>query len=143
MVACLGGVPRLLRPGGITRAALRDVLGLDPAAPDAADPDRPAGPGMLASHYAPRARVRLDVTQVEPGEAVLLFGAARPAGGHAAAATLNLSPAGDLAEAAAALFGALRTLDASGAASIAVVSIPAEGLGEAIRDRLARAAAPR
>ncbi|MCJ2050766.1 L-threonylcarbamoyladenylate synthase [Methylobacterium sp. J-070] len=143
VVACLGGVPRLLRPGGITRAALRDVLGLDPAAPDAADPDRPAGPGMLASHYAPRARVRLDVTQVEPGEAVLLFGAARPAGGLAAAATLNLSPAGDLAEAAAALFGALRALDASGAASIAVVSIPAEGLGEAIRDRLARAAAPR
>jgi L-threonylcarbamoyladenylate synthase len=143
VVACLGGVPRLLRPGGITRAALREVLGLDPAAADAADADRPAGPGMLASHYAPRARVRLDAVQVEPGEAVLLFGDGRPAGLGDARATLNLSPAGDVAEAAARLFGALRALDASGAATIAVVPIPADGLGEAIRDRLARAAAPR
>lgn len=143
VVACLGGVPRLLRPGGITRAALREVLGLDPAAAEAADADRPAGPGMLASHYAPRARVRLDAVQVEPGEAVLLFGEARPAGLADARAALNLSPAGDVAEAAARLFGALRTLDASGAATIAVVPIPADGLGEAIRDRLARAAAPR
>lgn len=143
VVACLGGVPRLLRPGGITRAALREVLGLDPAAAEAADADRPAGPGMLASHYAPRARVRLDAVQVEPGEAVLLFGEGRPVGLADARAALNLSPAGDVAEAAARLFGALRTLDASGAATIAVVPIPADGLGEAIRDRLARAAAPR
>ncbi|MDP4005443.1 L-threonylcarbamoyladenylate synthase [Methylobacterium sp. NEAU K] len=143
VVACLGGPPRLLRPGGITRAALRDALGLDPANPDAADPDRPAGPGMLASHYAPRARVRLDAEHVEPGEALLLFGAGRPEGHERARAALNLSPAGDPAEAAARLFGALRELDASGAATIAVAPIPAEGLGEAIRDRLARAAAPR
>ena len=143
VVACLGGAPRLLRPGGITRAALRDVLGLDPAAPATAEADRPAGPGMLASHYAPRARVRLDARQVNADEAVLLFGAERPSGHERARAVLNLSPAGDLAEAAARLFGALRDLDASGTATIAVVPIPAEDLGEAIRDRLARAAAPR
>ena len=143
VVACLGGPPRLLRPGGITRAALRAVLGFDPAAPEAADADRPAGPGMLASHYAPRARVRLDVERVEPGEALLLFGGGRPEGHDRARAVLNLSPAGDPAEAASRLFGALRDLDASGAATIAVVPIQAEGLGEAIRDRLARAAAPR
>ena len=143
VLTCLGGMPRLLRPGGITRAALRDILGFDPADPEAADPDRPAGPGMLASHYAPRARVRLDAEHVEPGEAVLLFGATRPDGHERARAVLNLSPAGDTSEAAARLFGALRDLDASGASTIAVVPIPREGLGEAIRDRLTRAAAPR
>ena len=143
VVACLGGVPRLLRPGGVTRAALRDVLGLDPAAPDDADPGRPAAPGMLASHYAPRARVRLDARSVTADEAVLLFGEGRPSGHKQACAVRNLSPAADLAEAAARLFGALRDLDASGAATIAVAPIPSEGLGEAIRDRLARAAAPR
>ncbi len=143
VVACLGGTPRVLRPGGITRAALRAVLGQDPAAPDAAEADQPASPGMLASHYAPRARVRLDAVRIEPGEAVLLFGAGRPAGHETARASLNLSPAGDPAEAAARLFGALRDLDASGAETIAVAPIPEAGLGEAIRDRLVRAAAPR
>lgn len=143
VVACLGGPPVLLRPGGITRAALRAILGHDPAGPRAADADRPVGPGMLASHYAPRARVRLDATHIEAGEAVLLFGGGRPEGYEQACATLNLSSAGDAAEAAARLFGALRDLDASGADTIAVVPIPAEGLGEAIQDRLARAAAPR
>ncbi len=143
VVACLGGTPRLLRPGGITRAALRAVLGLDPAAPDAAESERPAGPGMLASHYAPRARVRLDADSIAPGEALLLFGAGFPEGHARARATINLSPAGDPAEAASRLFGALRALDASGAATIAVAPIPDDGLGEAIRDRLARAAAPR
>jgi L-threonylcarbamoyladenylate synthase len=143
VVACLGGTPRLLRPGGITRAALRDVLGGDPAGPEPAWAERPAAPGMLASHYAPRAHVRLDAARVEPGEAVLLFGTARPAGHESARATVNLSPTGDPAEAAARLFGALRDLDASGAGTIAVVPIPEAGLGEAIRDRLVRAAAPR
>ena len=144
VLACLGGPPLLLRPGGVTRATLRAVLGFDPASPETADPDRPAGPGMLASHYAPRARVRLDAAEVEPGEAVLLFGpGGGPAGRAQARAALNLSPAGDLAEAASRLFGALRDLDASGAPVIAVAPIPEDGLGEAIRDRLARAAAPR
>ncbi|WP_375462844.1 L-threonylcarbamoyladenylate synthase [uncultured Methylobacterium sp.] len=143
VVACLGGAPRLLRPGGITRAAIVAVLGCDLAGDEAADPVRPAGPGLLASHYAPRARLRLDARHVEPGDAVLLFGADQPHGLDRAGAVVNLSPRGDLAEAAARLFAALRALDASGAAVIAVATIPATGLGEAIMDRLRRAAAPR
>lgn len=146
VVACLGGPPRLLRPGGITRAELARVLGALPirAAMEAARAgDRPVGPGLLATHYAPRARVRLAARRVEPGEAVLLFGAFRPAGLDAASAVESLSETGDLAEAAARLFEALRRLDASGAIVIAVAAVPREGLGEAINDRLARAAAPR
>jgi L-threonylcarbamoyladenylate synthase len=102
--------------------------------------DRPTSPGQLASHYAPRLPVRLDATSVEPDEALLAFGPNPPAG---ALATLNLSPTADLAEAARNLFAMLRELDLSGASRIAVMPIPAEGLGEAIRDRLRRAAAPR
>lgn len=142
VVACLGGSPRLLRPGGVTRQALAAVLGFDPKA--AGDPgSRPVGPGLLASHYAPRAGVRLGAVRIEPGEAVLLFGAFRPAGLEQAAAVESLSARGDPAEAAARLFGALRRLDASGAPTIAVVPVPEAGLGEAINDRLRRAAAPR
>ena len=89
-------------------------------------------------HYAPKAPLRLNVTDVRPGEALLAFGPGSPY----AAATLNLSPDGDLVEAAANLFSHLRTLDAAGVV-IAVMPIPNEGLGEAINDRLARAAAPR
>ena len=142
VVACLGGRPQLLRPGGVTRTALAKVLGFDPEA--AGDPgSRPAGPGLLASHYAPRAEVRREARTVEPGEAVLLFGSFRPAGLERAAAVESLSERGDPAEAAARLFGALRRLDASGAPVIAVVPVPEDGLGEAINDRLRRAAAPR
>lgn len=143
VVACLDGPARLLRPGGITRERLRAVLGYDPTGSVAADAEAPVGPGLLASHYAPNARVRLEATRVAPGEALLLFGSFRPEGYEAARACLNLSPAGDPAEAAARLFGALRELDASGAPTIAVAPIPSAGLGEAIRDRLGRAAAPR
>jgi len=121
----------------VPRAALEAILGRPLAT---ATGEATIAPGMLASHYAPNAAIRLDATTVEPGEALLAFGPDVPAG---AAAVLNLSPSGDLAEAAASLFGFLRTLDASGASRIAVMPIPAEGLGEAIRDRLARAAAPR
>ena len=142
VVACLGGPPRLLRPGGVTRAALAEVLGSDPE--DAGDPgSRPAGPGLLASHYAPRAGVRLEAERIEPGEAVLTFGTFRPDGLERAAAVESLSERGDPAEAAARLFGALRRLDASGAPTIAVVPVPEAGLGEAINDRLRRAAATR
>ena len=95
---------------------------------------------MLASHYAPKTPLRLNAADVRPGEALLAFGADAP---HGARTTLNLSPAGDLVEAAANLFSHLRALDASGARGIAVMPIPNEGLGEAINDRLARAAAPR
>lgn len=137
IVACLGGAPVLLRPGGVPREAIEAVIDQRLAS---ANGETTIAPGMLASHYAPNAAIRLDATTVAPGEALLAFGADVPAG---AAAVLNLSSSGDLAEAAASLFGALRTLDASGATRIAVMPIPAEGLGEAIRDRLARAAAPR
>lgn len=143
VVACLGGRARMLRPGGITRERLRAVLGYDPAGPDSGDAGAPVGPGLLASHYAPNARVRLDATRIVPGEALLLFGSFLPEGHEDAVACLNLSPAGDPAEAATRLFGALRSLDASGAETIAVAPIPPAGLGEAIRDRLERAAAPR
>lgn len=148
IVACLDGTARLLRPGGVPRDALNAALaraGLPAlAASDSIDnTSAPLAPGLLASHYAPAARVRLDAREVGPGEAWLGFGPLQPAGLSPDAPTRNLSPAGDLAEAAANLFGSLRELDASGAAGIAVAPIPPEGLGEAIRDRLARAAAER
>jgi len=134
--------PRLLRPGGVPRAAIEAILGA-PLAAGKDDAARPMAPGRLASHYAPNARVRLAAAEVRPGEALLTFAGARPPGSDAAHAVLDLSPAGDLTEAAARLYGALRRLDATGAAGIAVVPLPREGLGEAIADRLARAAAPR
>jgi L-threonylcarbamoyladenylate synthase len=141
IVACLGDGPRLLRPGGVPREAIRRVIGQDLASGDAAG--RPLAPGMLAAHYAPRARVRLNVSEIRAGEAALLFGPGAPEGADLAARTANLSQAADLAEAASRLFSALRLLDASGAAVIAVTPIPETGLGEAINDRLRRAAAER
>jgi L-threonylcarbamoyladenylate synthase len=144
IVSCLDGTPVLLRPGGISRSEIEAVLGrslADPVSSEAAP--APLAPGMLASHYAPAARVRLDALAIEPGEAALLFGPVAPDGADKAAAVLNLSPSGDLVEAASNLFGMLRRLDATGAATIAVAPVPGEGLGEAIRDRLVRAAAPR
>jgi L-threonylcarbamoyladenylate synthase len=131
----------LLRPGGLPRGAIEAVLG-HPLAGRPADAARPVAPGMLASHYAPAAAVRLDATDVREGEALLAFGPALPAGAGKAAATINLSATGDLVEAAANLFAALRALDRK-AGTIAVMPIPHEGLGEAINDRLTRAAAAR
>ncbi len=141
VIACLDEVPRLLRPGGIARADLAEILGRDLAPPEPAS--RPIGPGLLASHYAPRARVRLEAMRVATGEAALLFGQFEPAGLGGAVASENLSETGDLQEAAARLFSALRRLDGSGASSIAICPIPDDGIGEAINDRLKRAAAPR
>ncbi|MEP9375772.1 L-threonylcarbamoyladenylate synthase [Aquabacter sp. CN5-332] len=143
IVDCSGERPTLLRPGGIARADIERVLGH--ALPDAAagDAERPNAPGRLASHYAPRAKVRLDAGAVAPGEALLTFGGVLPPGAEAAGTVLDLSPSGDLLEAAANLYGALRRLDDLGATAIAVVPLPREGLGEAIADRLGRAAAPR
>jgi L-threonylcarbamoyladenylate synthase len=143
IVACLGE-PALLRPGGVPRQAIERVLGrplADRAVP-AAD-DAPLAPGMLASHYAPRTPLRLDAGGVAAGEALLAFGPALIEGVANATITLNLSPRGDLIEAAANLFSHLRALDAAGAKCIAVMPIPQRGLGEAINDRLRRAAAPR
>lgn len=146
IVACLGDTPRLLRPGGLPCEALERVLGAPlgrPAVPAGTDQAAPQAPGMLASHYAPRARLRLEAREVAPGEALLAFGPTLPPGTEQAAAVLNLSEQGDLAEAAARLFASLRALDAAGAAIIAVMPVPSHGLGAAINDRLARAAAPR
>ncbi len=129
-----GDRPALLRPGGIEAETLEAVLGL--ALPHAADsPDAPRSPGQMESHYAPGLRVRLDAAFAESGEALLGFGPAE--------ATLNLSPSGDLEEAAANLFAMLRALDRPGYSGIAVMPIPQYGLGLAINDRLRRAAAPR
>jgi len=122
------------------------VLGKSLAHPLAeieSDDSQPLAPGMLTSHYAPRARVRLDVQSVKPGEALLAFGREPIPGQDKAAAVLNLSERGDLAEAATRLFGYLRSLDATKAGTIAVMPIPMKGLGEAINDRLRRAAAGR
>ena len=138
--------PMLLRPGGLPREAIERVLGKSLAHPLAeieSDDSQPLAPGMLTSHYAPRARVRLDVQSVKPGEALLAFGREPIPGQDKAAAVLNLSERGDLAEAATRLFGYLRSLDATKAGTIAVMPIPMKGLGEAINDRLRRAAAGR
>ena len=136
IVACLGE-PTLLRPGGLPREQIERVLGHTLAMAPIAD-NAPLAPGMLSSHYAPKAKLRLDAEAAGPDEALLAFGPAPAAG-----ATLNLSPRGDLIEAAANLFSHLRALDAFGAKRIAVMKVPHEGLGEAINDRLARAAAPK
>jgi L-threonylcarbamoyladenylate synthase len=123
---------RLLRPGAIAREAIEALIG-----PLGAAPSGVHAPGMLSSHYAPRARLRLNAEAPQAGEAYLAFGSAAPPG------ALSLSESGDLTEAAAKLYAHLRALDASGADVIAVAPIPMRGLGEAINDRLARAAAPR
>ena len=137
IVACLGERPILLRPGGVSREEIERIVG--PL--DAPVAGKVSAPGMLASHYAPRANLRLDVTTLRPGDAGLDF-AGRFGHPHDVL-VLDLSPNGDLAEAAANLYDYIRRLDASGAASIAVAPIPPDGLGEAVLDRLRRAAAPR
>jgi L-threonylcarbamoyladenylate synthase len=132
-----GDGPVMLRPGGIARAELETVVG--PLA--SADPDQTVrAPGQLASHYAPVRPVRLGVTEPAVDEAFLAFGTAPAAG---AAVSLNLSPSGDLAEAARNLFAMMRELDRADVRAIAVAPIPHDGLGEALNDRLARAAAER
>lgn len=130
----------LLRPGAVPREAIETVLGEPLAEGPGSDDVHPTSPGQLASHYAPNASLRLNARDVRPGEALLAFGADVP---DAAGPVLNLSASGDLVEAAAGLFAALRDLDRTGAATIAVMPIPDHGLGEAINDRLRRAAAPR
>jgi L-threonylcarbamoyladenylate synthase len=143
IVACFAGGPMLLRPGGIPRAAIERVLEARLEEPGAVRPGAPLAPGSLASHYAPRARLRLEARTIEPGEALLAFGPGSLPGASHARRVLNLSARGDLVEAAANLFACLRALDATGMGTIAVMPVPREGLGEAINDRLERAAAPR
>jgi L-threonylcarbamoyladenylate synthase len=131
VVSLLDGPPRLLRPGAVTRAAIEAVIG--PLAQAQADARR--SPGRMARHYAPNSPLRLEAEAPASGEAFLAFGPA-PAG----PAVFNLSPGGDLAEAAANLFAMLRAADALAPSAIAVAPIPGVGLGEAINDRLRRAA---
>ena len=132
VIAILDGRATLLRPGGLERSRIEAITG--PLA-TAGHSDAPASPGMLASHYAPGAAIRLNATRCEAGEVLLGFGAIE--------GDLNLSASGDLTEAATRLFAALREMDALAPTCIAVAPIPDEGLGEAINDRLLRAAAPR
>ncbi|MBZ8133424.1 L-threonylcarbamoyladenylate synthase [Afifella sp. IM 167] len=145
IVSLAGQAPRLLRPGGLNAAQIEAVLGERLLAPETVSGEarKIEAPGMMSSHYAPRAALRLDAARVEPGEALLAFGPALPENAGEAVATRNLSPAGSLVEAAASLFAFLHELDRSGAAVIAVAPVPRQGLGAAINDRLARAAAPR
>jgi L-threonylcarbamoyladenylate synthase len=142
IVGCFDA-PMLLRPGGLPRGEIERVLGralVQP--PEDADNDtgQPLAPGMLASHYAPRTLVRLNAERIEAGEALLAFGPDLVTGMDASTAVMNLSAHGDLSEAAANLFGYLRDLDTKGARAIAVMPVPHHGLGEAINDRLRRAA---
>jgi L-threonylcarbamoyladenylate synthase len=129
----------LLRPGAVTEDDIVRAIG--PLESSAGNPDRPNAPGQLRRHYAPATPLRLWADDPRPGEAFLAFGPP-PLGAIAAARILNLSEAGDLTEAAANLFAMLRLLDSGDYAGIAVMPIPLAGLGAAINDRLARAAAP-
>jgi L-threonylcarbamoyladenylate synthase len=135
--------PMLLRPGGLPRGEIERVLGrklMQPPNDPAGDTSQPLAPGMLAAHYAPRTPVRLNARSIEAGEALLAFGDDVVTGIDATTVAMNLSMKGDVSEAAAHLFGYLRALDSQGARTIAVMPIPQEGLGEAINDRLRRAA---
>ncbi len=130
-----GDQPTLLRPGGVTAEDIEKVIGnLETAGSDG---EAPKSPGMLERHYAPGLPLRLDATEAGPGEALLGLGPG------AAGATLNLSPGGDLKEAAANLFAMMRRLDTPEHEAIAVMPVPERGLGRAINDRLRRAAATR
>jgi len=129
-----GRRPALLRPGAVTEEEIGAAIG-PLARPAAGAPAR--SPGLSGTHYAPDLPMRLEAAEARPGEALLAFGPRAPSG---AAATANLSPAGDLAEAAANLFAMLRLLDQPRFAGIAVMPVPDRGLGRAINDRLRRAA---
>ena len=145
IVGCFGEA-MLLRPGGLPTGDIERVLGRTLSRPpeDAGgESGQPLAPGMLASHYAPRTPVRLDAASIEPGEALLAFGPDALPSVDAATTVMNLSARGDLTEAASNLFGYLRALDAKSARAIAVMPVPHHGLGEAINDRLSRAAVGR
>jgi L-threonylcarbamoyladenylate synthase len=131
VVALLDGPPRLLRPGAVTRGQIESLVGPLAEAEDAAH----RSPGRLFRHYAPSAPVRLEAGDARPGEVFVAFGEPPAAG-----ARFNLSPSGNLEEAAANFFALIRAADALAPSAIAVAPIPEEGLGEAINDRLRRAA---
>jgi len=145
-----GPAPVILRPGAITPEAIETAIGVAiPYAEQDGGDKRPRSPGLTLRHYAPRARLRLEATDLRSGEALLAFGdteslrtsSGRRLGEAPDQACLNLSPTADLTEAAANLFRMLDTLDAEGHERIAVMPIPQHGLGRAINDRLRRGAA--
>jgi L-threonylcarbamoyladenylate synthase len=138
VVGVAGGEPVLLRLGSVPREAIEAVLGH--AIADAEENAAISSPGQLERHYAPETKLRLGATDLREGEALLAFGPNAPQG---ASASINLSATGNVEEAASHLFAALRELDAKKASGIAVMPIPAHGLGEAINDRLQRAAKAR
>lgn len=141
VVDCSGETPVILRPGGITAEQIERVIGSVAVSAELVlgAADAPASPGMLESHYAPAARIRLNAVTVADGESLLSFG---PHGIAGFRDEQNLSPEGDLVEAAANLFAMMRALDRDDG-TIAVMPIPDRDLGRAINDRLRRAAAPR
>jgi len=135
VISVIDGVPGLLRPGALPREAIELLLGAPLASAKAAH--RGASPGQLARHYAPATPLRLNTMHSEAGEALLAFGPNVP---ECDGPMVNLSQSGNLEKAAARLFAALRELDQAGATAIAVMPVPDTGLGEAINDRLQRAA---
>jgi L-threonylcarbamoyladenylate synthase len=130
----------LLRPGSVPADDLQAESGLPVVA---ASGKAIEAPGMMASHYAPNAALRMNVAECPPGAALLAFGDGAGRGRKGASAMLNLSASGDLREAAANLYAMLKSLDAAGPALICVEPVPMQGIGIAINDRLARASAPR
>jgi L-threonylcarbamoyladenylate synthase len=140
IVSFCEAAPVLLRPGAVTREAIEKVLGETLSAPAQAEV---LAPGMTPSHYAPEARLRLEAHELEEGEAALDFGGRLAAQAKPGVLVLDLSPSGDLVEAAANLFAHLREFDRRHVANVAVAHVPERGLGEAINDRLRRASAPK
>jgi L-threonylcarbamoyladenylate synthase len=132
VVAVSGDQATLLRLGGLSREALEAIAG-PLLSPDASANAAPASPGMVLRHYAPRAPVRLNAAGAKAGEVMIGFGPGYNG------ADFNLSPSGNLTEAAAQLFALLRAADALNPAAIAIAPVPETGLGEAIADRLRRA----
>jgi L-threonylcarbamoyladenylate synthase len=137
VVSCIDDNPRILRPGGLVRASIEQTLGREVA--EGASQTEVLSPGQLASHYAPRARVILNVIWPRYDVGLLAFGPEVP---RHPGPVRNLSPTGDLREAAANLFRMLHELDDAGVETIACMTVPDIGLGEAVNDRLRRAAAP-
>jgi L-threonylcarbamoyladenylate synthase len=131
-----------LRPGGLAVEDIERVTGQTVIRQKASD-GAIVAPGMLVSHYAPHAPMRININHVNDGDVLVTFGKRLIAGQEKAEAIFDLSPSGNLNEAATHLFDILKQADAAGGRCIAVCPIPHHGLGEAINDRLNRAAAPR
>jgi L-threonylcarbamoyladenylate synthase len=137
-----GDTVRLLRPGGLAVEDIEALIGRPVIRPSTAGATIEA-PGMLASHYAPAAPVRMEARDVAPNEILIDFGGQKITGAERAVARFDLSPEGSLREAAANLFAIMKQADTIPARCIAFAPIPRHDLGEAINDRIARAAAPR